>query len=140
MASVVKPRKPHNLSPRIPSIGDILRLAHAELAIAYLLGILDITNIEAAASAAPHVTKAMMLDPSLAEVHAAAGTLSMNEGDLQGALEHFQKAIEINPNYADVYYVDGKHFGRCAGTLCRGLCNARKSRAVGSPFNGGYSQ
>lgn len=77
--------------------------AHAQLAIAYGLGYLDITTTEAAASAAPHVEKAMQLDPSLAEAHAAAGTLSWTLEENQEALEHFEKAIEINPNYADVY-------------------------------------
>jgi len=78
-------------------------LAHADLAIAYQLGYLDITLAESTASTAKHVEKAMALDPSIAEAHAAAGHLSWTEGDIQGALGHFERAIQINLNYADVY-------------------------------------
>lgn len=80
-------------------------LAHAQLAIAYQLGYLGLSITESIASAAPHVEKAMLLDPTMAEAHAAAGLFSWEgeEVDLQGALNHFEKAIQINPNYADVY-------------------------------------
>ena len=77
--------------------------AHAQLAIAYSLGYLDIDVDEMARKAAPHVRKAMALDPSIAEAHAAAGMLSETERDFRGALEHYEKAIQINPSYADVY-------------------------------------
>ncbi len=45
----------------------------------------------------------MVLDPSIPEVHAAAAFLSWTEWDVQEALEHFEKAVQINPNYAIVY-------------------------------------
>jgi len=70
-------------------------LAHAQLAIAYWLGGDD--------RAPAHVERAMALDPSIAEAHAAAGVVSWNEEDFQGALRHFEKAIQINPSYVDVY-------------------------------------
>jgi TolB-like protein/Flp pilus assembly protein TadD len=78
-------------------------LAHAQLAIAYQLGYLGITLTESVAVAAPHVEKAMLLDPSMAEAHAAAGQLSWSKEENMEALKHFEKAIQINPNYADVY-------------------------------------
>jgi TolB-like protein/Flp pilus assembly protein TadD len=78
-------------------------LAHAQLAIAYRLGYLDIDYTEATAKAVLHVEKAMELDSSIAEAHAAAGKISLDEGDIQGALRHFEKALQINPSYADVY-------------------------------------
>jgi TolB-like protein/Flp pilus assembly protein TadD len=70
-------------------------LAHAQLAIAYWLRGDD--------RAPAHVEKAMALDPSIAEAHAAAGALSWDEGDFQDASRRFEKAIQINPSYADVY-------------------------------------
>jgi TolB-like protein/DNA-binding winged helix-turn-helix (wHTH) protein/Tfp pilus assembly protein PilF len=78
-------------------------LAHAQLAIAYRLGYLDISFTEAVAKSEFHVERAMALDPSIAEAHAAAGKISLGEGDIQAALRHFEKALQINPSYADVY-------------------------------------
>jgi tetratricopeptide (TPR) repeat protein len=82
-------------------------LAHAELAITTLLLMRDthgdLTMTEAVARAAPHVERAMMLDPALAEAHAAAGFLMQQQEELQEALAHYEKAVEINPNYAIVY-------------------------------------
>jgi TolB-like protein/Tfp pilus assembly protein PilF len=77
--------------------------AHAQLAIAYRLGYHDISEAEADAKAEVHAELAMALDPSIAEAHAAAGLRSAGEEDHQGALSHFEKAIQINPSYADVY-------------------------------------
>jgi len=77
--------------------------AHAGLAIAYWLGYLDLTETDFSATAESHVEKAMALDPSVADAHAAAGLLSRTKGDLTGALEHFERAIQRNPSYGDVY-------------------------------------
>ena len=82
-------------------------LAHAELAIATLLlrrgqyGGLTIT--EAIARAAPHADKALVLEPTLAEAHAATGFVLWVQGNLEEALTQFRLAIQINPNYAIVY-------------------------------------
>jgi TolB-like protein/lipopolysaccharide biosynthesis regulator YciM len=83
-------------------------LAHAELAISILLlqrGNLhgDLTSTEAIARAAEHAERAMLLDPALAGAHAATGFVARAQGKPQEALAHFETAIEINPNYADVY-------------------------------------
>ncbi len=77
--------------------------AHAQLAIAYRLGYHDISYTESVAKAALHAEKAMALDSSIAEAHAAAGQLSWDDEDYLAALGHFEKAIQINPSYADVY-------------------------------------
>jgi len=82
-------------------------LAHAELAITTLLlrrdqyGALTIT--EAIARAAPHADRAMALDPTLAEAHAATGFVLWVQENLEEALTHFEQAIQINPNYSIVY-------------------------------------
>ncbi len=76
-------------------------LAHAELALAtaFLPGIIS----EAIARAAPHAERAMVLDPTLAEAHAAAGVVAWRDSRGDDALAHFRRAIEINPNYVVVY-------------------------------------
>jgi len=87
-------------------------LAHAELAMATLKrgGVLnfDLTVTEAIARAAPHAKRAMALDPTLAEVHAATGFLLWRQQNLEGAQTHFRQAIKINPNYSVVYIWMGR--------------------------------
>ena len=80
-------------------------LAHAELATANLfLAYYDaLTLNEAIATAIPHVERAMDLDPTLAEAHAAKGFLSGRQENPEEALTHFRQAIQINPNYSNVY-------------------------------------
>ena len=80
-------------------------LAHAELAIAtvFLTVYGDLTVTEAVARATPHAERAMALDPTLAESHAATGYLLRSQWNAEEALTHFRRAIQINPNYAIVY-------------------------------------
>ena len=95
-----------NLKRRF-SLDPEYALAHAELAITTVLlthsNYGDLMMTEAIARAAPHIERAMMLDPALAEAHAAAGFLMQQQSELQEALAHYEKAVEINPNYAIVY-------------------------------------
>ncbi|MEE8261363.1 MAG: hypothetical protein V3R83_02690 [Gammaproteobacteria bacterium] len=80
-------------------------LAHAELAVATLLlrNYGSLTRAEARARAAPHAERAIALDPTLAEAHAAIGFLLWSGSNNEKALTHFRQAIEINPNYSIVY-------------------------------------
>ncbi len=75
--------------------------AHAELAIAIVTQ--SFRSPEANARAAPHVERAMALDPTLAEAHAAAGYLAWSEDELEEALTHLRDAVQINPNYVFTY-------------------------------------
>ncbi|NNE06700.1 MAG: tetratricopeptide repeat protein [Xanthomonadales bacterium] len=76
-------------------------LAHAQLAIAHLLGYRYSNRAESVAVTEALIDKAMALNPAIAEAHAAAGYLAEDQGDIQGALKHYQTAIQINPNHAD---------------------------------------
>ncbi len=77
-------------------------LAHAELAMVIsLLGGPDYVDWIATITA--HVEQAMVLDPTLAEVHAANGLLFMAQFQYEEALPHLERSIEINPNYSVVY-------------------------------------
>lgn len=84
-------------------------LAYAGMADAYnlsnALGILNPRESMPEAKAA--AIRALVLDPDLAEAHAALGAVKSHyDFDLPGAQEEFLKAIAINPNYAfgHVYY------------------------------------
>jgi TolB-like protein/DNA-binding winged helix-turn-helix (wHTH) protein/Tfp pilus assembly protein PilF len=84
-------------------------LAYVGLADAY-----NMSNIVGAYSAKESLpqareaaTKALALDPSLAEAHAALGMVKSHyDFDLAGAQREFLKAIELNPNsaYAHLFY------------------------------------
>src|SRR5262249_52825662 len=83
-------------------------LAYAALAECYslqgvpYLGGLPSTEIIPRARAA--ATKALALDDALAEAHAAMGHIKLNyDWDWLGAEREFQRAIELNPNYATAH-------------------------------------
>jgi TolB-like protein/DNA-binding winged helix-turn-helix (wHTH) protein len=84
-------------------------LAYAGLADAY--NISNIVDLYSAGESLPQARAAAMraiqLDPSLAEAHAALGMeKSHYEFDLPGAEREFLKALEVNPNspYAHLFY------------------------------------
>src|SRR5438093_76924 len=47
--------------------------------------------------------KALELDPTLAETHAALGWLDSSDWNWKGAEEHYKRAIELNPSYATAH-------------------------------------
>jgi len=87
-------------------------LAYAGLADAYnfssILGIMAPKECSPEAEAA--ATRALMLDPRLAEAHTALGLVRSHYNfDLPAAQKEFLKAIELNPNYtnAHLFYSGG---------------------------------
>ena len=84
-------------------------LAYVGLADAY--NISNIVGVYSAKESLPEAkaaaTKALALDPSLAEAHAALGMVKSHyDFDFPGAKTEFLKAIELNPNsaYAHLFY------------------------------------
>jgi TolB-like protein/DNA-binding winged helix-turn-helix (wHTH) protein len=81
-------------------------LAYAGLADAFnfanVLGVLPPKESSPEAKAA--ATKALMLDPQLAEAHTALGLVKSHyDFDFPGAQREFLKAIELNPNYSSAH-------------------------------------
>ena len=71
---------------------------------------------EALAKAKAAVHKALELDETLADAHAALGRVKKNEWDWTGAEREFKRAIELNPNlpearfrYSDFLSLMGRH-------------------------------
>jgi len=49
------------------------------------------------------ITKALLINPDLPESLAMFGLIEITDGNNESAIESLQKAIKINPNYADAY-------------------------------------
>ena len=60
---------------------------------------------EAMPKARAAATKALDIDPSLGDAHSALGWVKFRyDWDWQGAIREFDRAIELNPNYANVRF------------------------------------
>jgi TolB-like protein/cytochrome c-type biogenesis protein CcmH/NrfG len=55
------------------------------------------------AEARPAIERALQLAPDLPEAHAILGLIESEDLNPDKAIVHYQKAIELNPNYADAY-------------------------------------
>jgi len=77
--------------------------AHAQLAIATtLLLFYGAENPEEARrTAISHLDRALKLEPGLAEAHGGRALLANVLNDPESSIEHAQKALALNPNYAD---------------------------------------
>jgi TolB-like protein/DNA-binding winged helix-turn-helix (wHTH) protein len=82
-------------------------IAHAELAITSILAGTPFFQLvpwnEAISTAELHASRAITLNPGLAEAHAAIGRLAWMKGAFEDAMTAFEQALLINPNYSDVY-------------------------------------
>ncbi len=78
-------------------------LAYAGIANTYAFAYVyvDTPFREATALAKTAASKALELDPDLAEAHAALAQVAMREWNLPEAESQFKKAIELNPNNTD---------------------------------------
>jgi serine/threonine protein kinase/Flp pilus assembly protein TadD len=82
-------------------------MAYVGLAESYSIG--DIRSDERFAKVKAAALKAIEIDPTLGEPHAAlAGTKDIYERDLAGAEKEYKRAIELNPNYATSYHWYGE--------------------------------
>jgi serine/threonine-protein kinase len=89
-------------------------LAYAGLADAYTglgdAGLSAIPPKEAFSNANEAVQKALEIDAELSEAHASLGHLKMHNFDWPGVEQEFNRAIELNPNYATTYHMNGFYF------------------------------
>jgi serine/threonine protein kinase/tetratricopeptide (TPR) repeat protein len=68
---------------------------------------------EANAQALEAAKKALDLDVSLAEAHAALGAVAAHEMDLPGGIRFLQRAVELNPGYTGAYTNLGRLYYCC---------------------------
>ncbi len=67
-----------------------------------------------------YATKAVALQPDLAEAHASLGIVRLNEYQMSGAERELKRAIELNPNYAMAHHFYSGYLlsvGRAADAL-----------------------
>jgi eukaryotic-like serine/threonine-protein kinase len=63
---------------------------------------------EASAEGIEAALRALEIDESLADAHAALGTLRTSRGDSEGGMRSLRKAIELNPGLAVAHYTLGR--------------------------------
>ncbi len=90
------------------AIDSTFALAWSGLADAYTMGSfyggLDVSLEETFARAERYASRALELDPDLAEAHAAlAGALFWGAWDADGAERHLRQALSLNPNLAQAH-------------------------------------
>jgi TolB-like protein/Tfp pilus assembly protein PilF len=78
--------------------------AYAGISYCYALGYLGVPVRDTISKAKDAAAKALQLDDSLAQAHAAVGLIRHNyDWDFPGAEKEYRRAIQLNPNYAPVY-------------------------------------
>src|SRR5881398_2417985 len=103
-------------------------LAYVGSADSYLLlsSYSNISPRESLPRARAALEKALALDDSLAEAHASFGLLDTLELNLQHALVGFERAIELNPNYATAHLWLALGYATL-GQFDRGIAEAKRA-------------
>ncbi len=91
---------------------------------------------EALAKAQTAVDKALDLDDRLGEAYSTLAGIKQAKRDFEGAEATFQRALELNPNYATAYYWYGDLVGSNLGRPEEALVLHRKALAL-DPFSVG---
>jgi DNA-binding winged helix-turn-helix (wHTH) protein/TolB-like protein/lipopolysaccharide biosynthesis regulator YciM len=104
-------------------------LAYVTLAKAYsnLVNMTGRSENEVRPKARELVTKALEIDDTLAEAHAALGGIRVKDRDWSGAESSFKRALELNPNSAEVH---GEYAGYLRAMKRYDEALAEKKRAV----------
>jgi eukaryotic-like serine/threonine-protein kinase len=115
--------------------------AYAGLAITYYLMTYSVALMldqdDGAPKAIEAANKALQLDANLAEPHAALGNIKYRHaGDWAGAEQEFQRAIQLDPGYANAYLWYGQYLGN-AGRSEQACANYRKARQL-DPLNSAF--
>jgi TolB-like protein/Tfp pilus assembly protein PilF len=82
-------------------------MAYVGLADSYITG--DLYVREGIPKIAATAQKALEIDPTLGEAHAALGNVRWLDLDFVGAEKEFNRAIELSPNYSTAYHWFGEY-------------------------------
>ncbi len=107
-------------------------LAYAGLADAFLLmsGYSVVPRTETIAQARAAAGKALELDSGLAEPHASLGLIAVSyDYDWSGAEREYQRAIQLNPNYASAHQWYGEYLA-LVGRFDEGIAEMSRAQAL----------
>jgi eukaryotic-like serine/threonine-protein kinase len=90
----------------------------------------DIRPLEAYPTARQAAERALQLDNTLAEAHAAMGTIQGYQREWGSAEREFQRAIDLNPRDASVHYFYGFLVLAPTGRLDEGIAEIKKSLEI----------
>jgi TolB-like protein/Tfp pilus assembly protein PilF len=88
---------------------------------------LDITPLEAFPQARQAAERALQLDDSLAEAHAAMGNILANQREWSAAERELRRAIELDPRSAHAHYNYGYMVLQPTGHIDEGISELKKS-------------
>ena len=75
--------------------------------------------------------KALQLDDTLAEAHTSLGLIATHLGwDWAGSRKHFERAIELNPNYATAHHWYGDIYLAPVGRVDDAVAEIRKAQEL----------
>jgi eukaryotic-like serine/threonine-protein kinase len=75
--------------------------------------------------------KALQIDDALAEAHTSLGLISTHlDWDWEGSKKHFERAIELNPNYATAHHWYGDIYLAPMGRFDEALAEIRKAQEL----------
>lgn len=78
-------------------------LAHAGLGEAYWRKYVITRNVELVNQAKAALDKAQSIDDSLSHVQFSTGLIEFGQGNNEAAIEHYEKALELKPEYTEAY-------------------------------------
>ena len=83
------------------------------------------------------VTKAIQIDPSVADYYTFRGELYRNRSDITNAAVDYSKSIELNPSNAEVYYFRAICY-RFSGKYDLAWADVHKAQDLGYVFPAGF--
>ncbi len=89
--------------------------------------------LEARRHAAEAATKALQLDPALAEAHSALGYVKQYNWDWPAAEQDLKRAIELNQNYANAHNFYASYL-MCQGRIEESIASSNRAREL-DPFS-----
>jgi hypothetical protein len=77
------------------------------------------------------LTSVLQADPKFAPAYRTLGYAQFNLGDMDGSMQNYEKAVEVDPSYGEAHYAIAFMMVMPGGDLDRGFEHYRKAMQVG---------